>query len=83
MKLYSTITSDRAKKQQGGNKFIEINLFVARSRGSAEDSIKIAELSLKRLADGYHLYVSTIGTGDNNQCIDQVITDIELKADKR
>jgi len=42
MKLYATVTSERASKGQGGNKFIAIDLAI----GSATDSKVIAKILL-------------------------------------
>lgn len=44
MKLYATLTSERATKAQGGNNFIDIKLNV----GSASDSKHIATVRLTR-----------------------------------
>ena len=41
MKLYSTITSERASKGQGGNKYIDIVL----ARGSASESVEEYKIS--------------------------------------
>ena len=40
MRLYATVTSERASKGQGGNEYINIDLM----RGSASDSIKCYRL---------------------------------------
>ncbi|MEB3215572.1 MAG: hypothetical protein VKN72_04815 [Nostocales cyanobacterium 94392] len=40
MKLYATITSDRASKGQGGNKFITIDLF----HGDSKNPIPFADI---------------------------------------
>ena len=40
MKMYATVTSERATKGQGGNEYINIDLM----RGSASDSIKCYRL---------------------------------------
>ncbi len=42
MRLYATITSERAKKSQGGNREIVVEFYV----GSKAESIKIAEVIL-------------------------------------
>lgn len=48
MKLYAQVSSDRAIKGQGGNKWIETALFV----GSADDPRKIGTLSIHALPEG-------------------------------
>ena len=77
MKLYATLNSDKARKAQGGNKYIQITLSVAEGKGSAEDSILIANGVLERESGGYKIYISTIGT-EADQCIDQFISDSEV-----
>lgn len=42
MKLYATTTSERASKGQGGNEYLNIDLFV----GSAKESMPIGTISL-------------------------------------
>lgn len=42
MKLYATVTSERASKGQGGNEYINIDLM----RGSAKDSVKCYRIHL-------------------------------------
>ena len=69
MKLYATTTSERASKGQGGNYRLEIDVFM----GSAKNSVKILEGSIRREGEGYTVYVTTIGQGDNDQCIDTFI----------
>jgi hypothetical protein len=53
-------------KGQGGNKFINVELFV----GSRDNSVRIAEITLNKTDEGYRLYASTLTLGDDNQCID-------------
>lgn len=48
MKLYATVTSERASKGQGGNKYLKTTYSV----GSSEDSSPIANVELLR--DGNH-----------------------------
>ena len=70
MKLYATVSSDRASKGQGGNKDIRIDLFA----GSAKNSVKIAEVILENDGDEqYSLYATTLTLGEDNQCIDAFI----------
>lgn len=55
MKLYATVTSERASKGQGGNEYIEIDIFV----GSRENSVTLARLTVRPLGhegNGYGLY---------------------------
>lgn len=56
MKLYATITSERATKGQGGNKFIHIKLLA----GDKHNPTNIAFISLEKLAGGYGLTFSPI-----------------------
>lgn len=66
MNLYATISSERASKGQGGNKHLDIDVFV----GSAKESVKILEGTITPEGDGYVVYVTTIGQGVSDQCID-------------
>ena len=56
MKLYATIISDKAKKIQGGNKFIAIHLKI----GSALKSLYVASVSLllNEKSNNYELHLS-------------------------
>lgn len=45
MKLYATVTSERAKKGQGGNKFLDIDVY-------GEEGIQIYRLEVKENGDG-------------------------------
>lgn len=49
MKLYATITSERASKGQGGNKYINIDLFV----GSASNPIPAGSVYFRIDDDDY------------------------------
>lgn len=58
MKLYASVTSERATKGQGGNDYLDIDIFV----GSTENSIPLAKFTARytdELPDGgsgYALY---------------------------
>ena len=69
MKLYGTIASERATKGQGGNDRLEIDIFM----GSAKNSVKIIEGSIRKEGEGYTVYITTLGQGDSEQCIDTFI----------
>lgn len=69
MKLYATVTSERASKGQGGNNHLDIDVFI----GSSKESVKILEGTVEKDGEGYTVYVTTIGQGDNDQCIDTFI----------
>ena len=47
MKLYATITSERATKGQGGNQFINIDLLI----GDAKNPIDAGRVSMKTTGD--------------------------------
>ncbi len=52
MKLYATITSERATKGQGGNDYLDIDIFC----GSADNSVTLAKLTVRPSEnDGYIL----------------------------
>ena len=68
MKLYATVSSERASKGQGGNNHLDIDVFV----GSAKDSVKIIEGTITKEGNGYVVYISTLGQRDD-QCIDTVV----------
>jgi hypothetical protein len=51
MKLYATVTSERASKGQGGNQFLDVQLFY----GSADKSVPIGVISLYPLKNGYEV----------------------------
>jgi hypothetical protein len=53
MKLYATVASERAVKSQGGNKYIDINLYV----GSRDDSNDFATLRLAIVDGVYTLWL--------------------------
>ena len=53
MKLYATVTSERASKGQGGNDFLDIVLFY----GDAKNSKELATISVKPVSGGYGLYL--------------------------
>lgn len=53
MKLYATVTSERASKGQGGNKYIDINLNV----GSATESEHFANVRLNIIDGVYTLWI--------------------------
>lgn len=69
MKLYATVASERATKGQGGNDRLEIDIFM----GSAKNSVKIIEGSIRKEGEGYTVYITTLGQGDREQCIDTFI----------
>lgn len=69
MKLYATVASERASKGQGGNDRLEIDIFV----GSAKESIKIVEGTVRKENDGYTVYITTLGQGESDQCIDTFV----------
>lgn len=50
MKLYATVTSERATKGQGGNEFIGIDLFDS-------EKIHLGNITLKRENGNYILYL--------------------------
>ncbi len=78
MKLYATTTSERASKGQGGNKYLNIDIFM----GSAKNSIKILEGTITQENDGYVVYFTTLTEGENNQCIDTFIKGNKQKTAK-
>lgn len=53
MKLYATVTSERASKGQGGNKFIDIDILV----GSADDSKRFANVRVNIVDGMYTLWL--------------------------
>lgn len=55
MRLYATVTSERASKSQGGNEKIVVEFFV----GSAKDSKRVAEVRLTPNGNNYMLHVLT------------------------
>ena len=64
MKLYSTITSERASKGQGGNKYIDIVL----SRGSASESVEEYKISFTNdVLSIYHNEKNEITIHNNRQ----------------
>lgn len=65
MKLYSTITSERASKSQGGNKFIEIRLSV----GEIEESKRILFVRINVKDEGYHLTIEK----ENKKLLDEIL----------
>lgn len=61
MKLYATITSERATKGQGGNKYLDIDIKV----GSAENQFNLARLTARvGDRDGVEVY-GLYDEGDN------------------
>lgn len=50
MKLYATVTSERATKGQGGNKYINCNLTI--------DKIEIAKMQVIEYPEGFKLVYS-------------------------
>lgn len=55
MKLYATVASERASKGQGGNEYLDIDIFV----GSRDNSVTLAKLTVRPLGhegEGYGLY---------------------------
>ena len=66
MKLYATITSERASKGQGGNNHLRLSLKV----GSAKDSRDIANLTLVALKNGgYELFYWNKDTDSDAKCL--------------
>lgn len=62
MKLYATVSSERAKKGQGGNKYITVSFMV----GSAKQSEVIERLTLTPAIDGgYDIFYAK---GDGEPC---------------
>jgi hypothetical protein len=51
MKLYATISTERATKGQGGNKYLNIELFA----GDAKHPVRVAYISLDKIDKGYGL----------------------------
>jgi len=49
MKLYATVTSERATKRQGGNKYLNISLLV----GSRDNQIEAGVISMRSLDDKF------------------------------
>lgn len=47
MKLYATVTSERASKGQGGNEYLDIDITV----GDAKQPYKLASLTVRRADD--------------------------------
>ena len=76
MKLYATVTSERASKGQGGNNRLEIDVFV----GSAKNSTKIIEGTITPEGEGYVVYITTLGQGEEDQCIDSFV---RIKGEKQ
>lgn len=55
MKLYATVTSERATKNQGGNQYIRTDYYV----GSRDKSVWVATATLTTEPDGYRLKFRT------------------------
>ncbi len=72
MKLYATVTSERASKGQGGNDYLDIEILV----GSRDDSRLLARLTVRPNERGYGLY-------DHTDELLFEITDKELKGEKQ
>lgn len=64
MRLYGTVTSERASKGQGGNQLL-IDVF-------DENRMKIVEGEIKIVDGKYHIYISTTIDRETDQCIDYV-----------
>ena len=56
MKLYATITSERASKGQGGNEYLDIDITVRRSNGS---DVYLSRLTVRPDETGIGLYTDT------------------------
>lgn len=65
MRLYATVSSERASKGQGGNEYLEIRITV----GSAADQRILARLTVRPDEQGYGLY-------DNE---DNLLAQVEVK----
>lgn len=63
MKLYATVTSERASKGQGGNEYVNIDLM----RGSAKDSKQCYKIHFtsKSIAIGIYIYLYRDRTKNN------------------
>lgn len=53
MKLYATVKSERARKNQGGNKYVDIDLFT----GSVDESKHFANVRLNIIDGVYTLWL--------------------------
>lgn len=58
MNLYATVTSERASKGQGGNKYIEVVLLAV---GSASDSKPVVRAYLNADEDPYNYVLKVFG----------------------
>lgn len=76
MKMYATVSSERATKGQGGNNHLDIDIFV----GSSNESKKIIEGTITPEGNGYVVYITTLGQGDDDQCIDTIV---KVKAEQK
>ena len=72
MKLYATVASERATKGQGGNEYLDIDIFV----GSRDNSVTLARFTVRPSDKGYALY-------DHTDEIIYEVTEQELKVKRR
>lgn len=72
MKLYATLTSERASKSQGGNEYIDIDILV----GHKDNNRTLAKLTVRPDSEGYGLY-------DHTDTKIAEVTDAEFKIPKK
>lgn len=74
MKLYATITSERASKGQGGNNEIDFELLA----GGKENPVRVAEGNLTKKDGGYELYITTLLMDGYEQSIERYFSDSDI-----